>query len=51
MRPFREIFARVINHMVCANRPRRIHLVRAAHGSGFRTERFGDLDRECAHTS
>src|ERR1700693_5443334 len=47
----REIFPRVINDMVCANRSRRVHISRTAHGSDFSPERFGNLDRKCTHTT
>src|SRR6266481_7590096 len=47
----REIFSSVINDMVCANRSRRVHIPRAAHGSDLRPERFGNLDRKCTHTT
>src|SRR5713226_328036 len=47
----REIFPRVINDMVRADRSRRVHLPRAAHGGDFSPERFGDLDRKCTHTT
>ena len=47
----REILPRVINHMVCANRSRRVHFPRAAHGSDFRPERFGNLDRKRTHAT
>src|SRR5215472_14344686 len=47
----REIFPRVINDMVCANRSRRVHIPGAAHGSDFSPERFGDLDRKGTHTT
>ena len=48
---FCEIFPGVINDMVCANRSRRVHIPRAAHGSDFRPEGFGNLDRECTHAT
>ena len=44
----REIFSSVINDMVCANRSRRVHIPRAADGSDFSPERFGNLDRKCS---
>jgi hypothetical protein len=47
----REIFARVINDMVCANRSRRVHIPRAADGSDLSPERFGNLDGKCTHTT
>ena len=47
----REIFSSVINHMVGANRSRRVHIPRAAHGSDLRPERFGNLDRKCTHAT
>src|SRR5271165_1434028 len=47
----REIFLSVINDMVCANRSRDVYIPGAAHGSDFRPERFGDLDRKCTHTA
>src|SRR5271167_4014197 len=47
----REIFLSVINDMVCANRSRDVHIPGAAHGSDFSPERFGNLDRECTHTT
>src|SRR5260370_29000701 len=47
----REILSRVINDMVCANRSRRVHLPRAAHGSDVSPERFGNLDRKRTHTT
>ena len=47
----REIFARVIDDLICANRSRRVHIPRAAHGSNFSAERFGNLDRERTHTA
>jgi len=47
----REIFSSVINDMVCANRSRRVHIPRAAHGSDFSPERFGNLDRKRTHTN
>ena len=37
--------------MVCANRSRRVHIPRAAHGSDSSPERFGNLDRKCTHTT
>src|SRR6266850_537323 len=46
-----EIFPRVINDMVCANRSRRVHIPRAAHGSDLSPERFGNLDRKRTHTT
>src|SRR6202142_3363909 len=48
---FREIFARVINHMVCAKRTRRVQFPRAARGCDFRSKRFGNLYRKCAHAA
>src|ERR1035438_4018807 len=45
----REIFPRVINDMVCANRPRRVHIPGAAYGGDFSPERFGNLDCKCTH--
>src|SRR6267143_1388722 len=48
---FREIFLLVINDMVCANRSRRVHIPRAAHGSDLSPERFGNLDRKRTHTT
>src|SRR2546430_13009829 len=47
----REIFSSVINDMVCPNRTRRGHIPRAAHGSDFGPERFGNLDRKCTHAT
>ncbi len=47
----REIFSRVINDVVCANPSRRVHFARAAHGSDFGPERFGNLNRKRAHTT
>src|SRR5216684_6450383 len=47
----REVFSRVINDMVCANRLRRVHIPCAAHGSDFSSERFGNLDRKCTYTT
>jgi hypothetical protein len=37
--------------MVCANRSRPVHIPRAAHGSDFSPERFGNLDRKRTHTT
>jgi hypothetical protein len=37
--------------MVCANRSRRVHISRAAHGRDFSPERFGNLDRKRTHTT
>src|SRR6266849_5328764 len=48
---FGEIFPRVINDMVCAKRPRRVHIPRAAYRSDFSPERFGNLDRKRTHTT
>ena len=47
----REIFSSVINDMVGANRSRRVHIPRAAHGSDLRPERFGNLDRKCTYAT
>src|SRR5260370_24384636 len=47
----REIFSRVINDMVGANRSRRVHIPRAAHGSDLSSERFGNLDRKFANAA
>src|SRR6266478_3601043 len=47
----REIFSSVINDMVGANRSRRVHIPRAAHGSDLSSERFGNLDRKCANAA
>src|ERR1700735_2458092 len=47
----REIFSRVINHMVCANRLRGFRIPGTTHSRDFRPERFGDLDGECAYTT
>jgi len=35
--------------MVGANRSRRVHIPRAAHGSDLSPERFGNLDRKCTY--
>src|SRR6185295_8724597 len=48
---FGKIPLGVINDMVRANRSRRVHFPRAAHGGDFSPESLGDLDRECTHTS
>jgi hypothetical protein len=37
--------------MVGANRSRRVHIPRAAHGSDLSPERFGNLDRKCTYAT
>src|SRR5260370_22433198 len=37
--------------MVCTNRSCDVHIPGAAYGSDFSPERFGNLDRECTHTT
>src|ERR1700733_14198342 len=46
-----EIFTRVIDDVVCANRSCGVHISCAAHGRNFRPERFGNLHRECTYTT
>src|SRR5260370_39608880 len=47
----RKIFSRVINDVVRANRSRRVHFPRTAHGSDLSPERFGSLDGKRTHTA
>src|SRR5450432_296187 len=44
-----EIFNGVINNMIGAKRTDHVHLARAAHGSDFSAERFGNLYRKRAY--
>src|SRR5712691_547907 len=46
-----EIFLRVINDLVCANRAHHVHTPRAAYASDFSPERFGNLHRKRSHTT
>src|SRR5437868_2941012 len=46
-----EIFLRVIDDVICADRSNQIYIPRAAYGSYFCSERFGDLDSECTYAS
>ena len=46
-----EICLRVINDMVCTNRAHDVHISRAAHGSDFGPERFGNLHGKRTDTS
>src|SRR3989440_11538966 len=46
-----EIFLRVINDLICANRACHIQIPRAAHTSHFSSERFGNLHRKRTHTT
>src|SRR5271167_2152396 len=48
---FREIFPSVINDMIGTNRSRHVQIPRAAHGSDFCPERFGNLDCKCTYTT
>src|SRR5258707_13204783 len=48
---FGEIFLGVINDMICTNREQHVHIPRAAHGSDFSPERFGNLHRKRPHTT
>src|SRR3990172_2795245 len=48
---FGEIFLRVINDLVCANRAHHVQIPRAAHASDFSLERFGNLHRKRTHTT
>src|SRR5882724_4440557 len=47
----REIYLGVIDDMVGANRSRCVQIPRAAHGSDFSPEHFGNLHRKCTHTT
>src|SRR5438552_3928115 len=47
----REIFSRVINNMVRAERSRRVQFPSAAHGGDFGPERFGNLDCKRTHAT
>src|SRR5258708_29207718 len=46
-----EIFSRVINDLVCTHRAHHVHISRAAYGSHFSPERFGNLHRKRTHTA
>jgi hypothetical protein len=46
-----EIFSCVIDHVVGADHSRPFHIPRAAHGSHFGPERFGNLDAERTHAA
>src|SRR6266699_6457885 len=48
---FGEIFLRVINDLVCAKRAHHVYIPRAAYGSDFSSERFGNLHGERPHTT
>jgi hypothetical protein len=39
----REVFLRVVDHVICAKRAHHRHVPRAAHAGDVRAERFGDL--------
>ena len=42
-----EVFFRVVDDVIGAERPRHLHVARAAHGCDFGVERLRDLHREC----
>src|SRR6266566_2542557 len=46
-----EIFLRVINDVVCADRAHHVHIPRAAHASHFSPERFGNLHGKHTNTA
>src|SRR5947209_8068855 len=46
-----EIFLCIVNDMVCPNRACHVHVPRAAHGSDFSPERFGNLHGERPHAT
>src|SRR5574341_2380064 len=46
-----EIYSRVINNVVCPNGARDVQVPRAAYGSHFRPEGFGNLHGKCTHAA
>src|SRR5215831_18906191 len=48
---FGEIFLRVIDNVIRANRARDIEVLRTAHSGHFSPERFSNLHRKRAHTA
>ncbi len=46
-----EIFLRVINDMICANRAHHVQVPRAAYAGDFGSECFGELHRKRTHAT